>query len=309
MDNLTHTLIGVAVAKAGLAKRFGKGTTWILAVASNLPDLDVLLLFFGIRDSFLLRRTLTHSIVGVPIIALAASLIFSRFTRTLTTGTVVGLVFLAMGLHILFDLMNSYGVVLFYPISLARFELAWIFIIDLVIWGLLILPFGVERFSFFQAPEMRVRLWQGVVALLTLYVLMCGACRWRAIALLKTEMRARHDTGRDPYVFPEALGCHRFRGVFKEGSTVYLYRIRIFSGEVQEVNVYPSAQDDPRIQPLLKTPRLERLMSFFKCPVFRWVDDQHVEVFDLRFLSTVLRMRNSAFSFVFEVPPSYTQTQ
>ena len=41
MDNLTHTLAGVAMARAGLADRWGRGTTLVMAIASNLPDVDI----------------------------------------------------------------------------------------------------------------------------------------------------------------------------------------------------------------------------------------------------------------------------
>ena len=44
MDNLTRTLTGIGLARAGLAQRLGRGTNAILALASNLPDGDVVCL-------------------------------------------------------------------------------------------------------------------------------------------------------------------------------------------------------------------------------------------------------------------------
>jgi len=76
MDNLTHTLLGVGMAHAGLTKRFGKGTLLFLAVASNFPDLDIFWAKFMGGPSFLHRRMLTHSVVGIPLLALAAAYLF-----------------------------------------------------------------------------------------------------------------------------------------------------------------------------------------------------------------------------------------
>ncbi len=302
MDNLTHTLIGVAVAKAGLSKRIGKGTTWILAVASNLPDIDIALNFLGLEDAFLYRRTLTHSVVGVPIIALAASWIFKRWAPQIGYRKILALVLFGMGLHVLFDLMNSYGVVVFYPLSGARLELAWLFIIDLAIWGMLLFPLILERFPVYKSDEVRrERLWKIFVSVFTLYVMACGAFRARAENLLEREVTRLQLVSADPYVFPEALGFHRFHGVIHEGQTLRHYQVGVFSNRVDLVETYTTVQSDPRLGPLLETPRVVRLMAFFKRPVFKWESPTRVSVFDLRFRSTVLTMRH-AFSFEFEVP-------
>lgn len=42
MDPLTHTLSGTCIATAFLKKRSGSETLWIMALASNLPDIDAL---------------------------------------------------------------------------------------------------------------------------------------------------------------------------------------------------------------------------------------------------------------------------
>lgn len=50
MDNVTHTMLGVALARAELAQRLGKGTTLVMVVASNLPDVDALWVMLGVVE-------------------------------------------------------------------------------------------------------------------------------------------------------------------------------------------------------------------------------------------------------------------
>ncbi|MBI4051940.1 MAG: metal-dependent hydrolase, partial [Elusimicrobia bacterium] len=97
MDNLTHTLLGVNLANAGLSRHFGNGTVLILAIASNLTDLDAVWSFMKGGDSFLDRRMLTHSLVGFPLLAVLAAFLFYRRYPHLSWKTLFGLCFLGMG--------------------------------------------------------------------------------------------------------------------------------------------------------------------------------------------------------------------
>jgi len=126
MDNLTHTLLGVTMANAGLKQRFGRGTVVVMALASNLPDVDLLWSLLGGGDGMMGRRMFTHSIAGIPVLAVAAASIFRLRYKNISWRALFGLSLLAMAVHVFFDLVNSYGVVALYPFSLARFELAWV---------------------------------------------------------------------------------------------------------------------------------------------------------------------------------------
>ena len=64
MDNLTHSFVGLAVAKAGLERASPLATT-VCVLAANAADADVLTGFFGSRWIVLrYHRGVTHSIVG-----------------------------------------------------------------------------------------------------------------------------------------------------------------------------------------------------------------------------------------------------
>ena len=61
MDNVCHTLVGVAVARAGLDRKTAMAAT-TAAIAANLPDIDVLVFLTGIPRSRS-AAAITH---GVP---------------------------------------------------------------------------------------------------------------------------------------------------------------------------------------------------------------------------------------------------
>jgi inner membrane protein len=76
MDNLTHSLVGLAAAKAGL-ERLSPGATTLCVLAANSPDADIVTLIFAGRWAFLQHhRGISHSIVGAFALALALPLIF-----------------------------------------------------------------------------------------------------------------------------------------------------------------------------------------------------------------------------------------
>lgn len=287
MDSLAHTLLGVSLARAGLAKRFGRGTTLCLALTSNLPDIDIFQALGGGIDSFLFRRMLTHSVFGVPLLAMIVATIFRWRYKNVSWKTFFGLSLLGMTGHLFFDLLNSYGIVLFYPLSLKRFELGTVFIFDFAIWAILLTPIvlsGIKRFSL--NPE---RLSQLSLVVLMSYLIFCGAMRLETGNLLIKTVGQQRFEPKSPYVFPEALGSHRFRGVIRLGNKYSFYLIHALKGKTELKGEFLSEEDHPLIQAARQTERAQRLEWFFKAPVWR-VDPQtnEVEVFDLRFLSTTL---------------------
>src|SRR6188508_3837495 len=69
MDNLCHTLVGAALGEAGLKRRtrFGSAT---LMIASNLPDIDVLVFATG-TPAVAFRRGWTHGVLAQALLPLA----------------------------------------------------------------------------------------------------------------------------------------------------------------------------------------------------------------------------------------------
>lgn len=296
MDNLTHTLIGVALARAGLARRCGRGTTLCLALASNLPDIDALFYAAPVDDPILHRRCLTHSLILVPLFAagLAAAL---RWTRDPPPWRrLYGLSLLGALLHVFFDVVNSFGVVLAFPLTRTRYELAWLFIIDLALWALLLLPWLL-----LLVPALRRRsetLFRASLAGVALYLALCAGGRARAGVLL--ERAAGPTPAEFRYVFPEALGPHRFRGVLRRGEQYELWLLHVFQGRAELVLETRTDAAHPAVRALRESERGRALEWFFKAPVWRRDPETGtVEAYDLRFRSTVLGERRMPFVYRF----------
>jgi inner membrane protein len=291
VDPVTHTLIGVGIANAFFRKRIGKAAVPILAWASNLPDIDAVVVLTGDSTSVLMRRTFGHSLFLLPIWVLALSFIFKRFYPPLRGGSLIGLTFLGALVHLFFDLVNSFGVVLLWPLSDWRPELGIIFIIDLILTGLLAAPLLLS-----QIPSMReslVSLSRGAIALMAVYVLICAGSRTQAQQLLAEGSTQPADFS---YVFPEPLGPHRWRGVWREGNLYRVYLLHLFSGKKEERDRVVTEIGDPRVEKARATRLARRVEWFFKAPVWK-VDGAageqstgraDVSVYDLRFRTLVV---------------------
>src|SRR5688572_23279012 len=81
MDNLTHSIVGVMLSRAGL-NRLTPRAGWIMLLAANIPDIDVISAAAGADSYFRYHRWMTHAAVALPIMAilpvLAAALVFRQ---------------------------------------------------------------------------------------------------------------------------------------------------------------------------------------------------------------------------------------
>src|SRR5882724_2134768 len=64
MDNLTHTLFALTLARTPLG-RAGRGTTTALILASNAPDVDVVTTLRGSASYLQWHRGPTHGLLGI----------------------------------------------------------------------------------------------------------------------------------------------------------------------------------------------------------------------------------------------------
>ncbi|HEV8612436.1 MAG TPA: metal-dependent hydrolase, partial [Gemmatimonadales bacterium] len=146
MDNITHTLAGMALAEAGLKRNTRLGTATLI-LAANLPDLDGLSYFFGSGIAGLsFRRGWTHGVLAMallPVLLMLALLGWRRcFDKRegVRAGWLLALAAIGIWSHPLLDLLNTYGVRLLMPFSSRWFYGDALFIVDPWLW--LLLGFG-----------------------------------------------------------------------------------------------------------------------------------------------------------------------
>lgn len=143
MDTLTHALSGALLARAtaprdapprAIPRRVAAGF-----FACAAPDLDFLIGFIGPVEYLLNHRGPTHSIVLLPAWALLYSWILAFVLREPGGWRALyGVVAMALGAHIVGDLVTSFGTIIFAPLSDWRAAIGTTFIIDLWFTGIIL---------------------------------------------------------------------------------------------------------------------------------------------------------------------------
>jgi inner membrane protein len=127
MFNSTHTLVGLAIARTG-AGRWAKYGTATAVIAANLPDIDIVTSFWGTAAYLDHHRGITHSLVGIPFLALL--LTFAMYFFSGNFGKTYAIALIAMATHPALDFLNSYGYRPFLPWSGKWYYGDLLFIID-----------------------------------------------------------------------------------------------------------------------------------------------------------------------------------
>lgn len=173
MDNLTHSLVGLTVAKAG----FDRATSYavpLAVIAANAPDADIVTRFAGEWIYLHHHRGITHSIIGTLTIAVLLPFLFlaidkfrlhfgskdhtrppARFIPLLLISLVASLT------HPLLDWANNYGVRPLLPWDTSWFYGDLLFILDPWLW----LSVGGAAFLLTATTRTRLVSW-GLLALL-----------------------------------------------------------------------------------------------------------------------------------------------
>jgi inner membrane protein len=164
MDNVTHSLVGLAAAKAGL-ERVSPYATAVCVLAANAPDSDLLAYLGGRWFGFQHHRGITHSIVGVVALALLLPTIFYAYdwwrARTekravrVRWGPLFGASLLLTISHPFLDWTNNYGVRPFLPWNGQWFYGDFAFVVEPFFW----LTLGVMGFTLTARTKRRAAIW------------------------------------------------------------------------------------------------------------------------------------------------------
>lgn len=164
MDNVTHSLFGLAAAKAGL-DRVSPYATATCIIASNLPDADLLGAFGGRWFYFQHHRGITHSLVGVLALGLLLPTLFYLFdywrarreARAVRVrwGPLACASLLLTASHPFLDWTNNYGVRPFLPWDGTWHYGDLTFVVDPLFWLLL----GLAGFVTTARTRLRVAVW------------------------------------------------------------------------------------------------------------------------------------------------------
>lgn len=144
LDNLTHSLVGAALARAGADRATPLATT-TLVVAANAPDVDVLAYARGEHYALAFRRGITHGVPALlvlPLLVAAAVLAWDRWVRRgrnpgaapARAGPVLLLSYLGAATHPALDWLNNYGMRWWLPLDGSWSYGDAVFIVDPWLW-------------------------------------------------------------------------------------------------------------------------------------------------------------------------------
>jgi membrane-bound metal-dependent hydrolase YbcI (DUF457 family) len=190
LDNLTHSLFGLTLARTSLG-RAGRGTTAALLLASNAPDVDIVTVAGGARGYLEWHRGPTHGPIGVAALALATAGIVTGWLRWSAArrgesnaddapfGMLVVVSLVGIACHVLMDLPTSYGTRLLAPFDWHWYAVDWMPIVD--VYLLVILGAGLLFGR--GAPEARRRNAAIALTLMAVDYGVRGAAHHQALAL------------------------------------------------------------------------------------------------------------------------------
>ena len=143
MDTLTHALSGALAARAtapGKAQISTGARVIAGTLAAAFPDVDFVLAYVSPVAYLTGHRGVTHSLFVLPLWALLLAWVMAKFDRTpgVTWRDYVGVCALGVGLHIVGDLITSFGTMLYAPFSDVRVAWGTTFIIDLWFSGIIL---------------------------------------------------------------------------------------------------------------------------------------------------------------------------
>ncbi len=295
MEPITHFLLGANLGRAGLNRKTALATA-TLTLAAEAPDLDVFGRLFGSSAfGFEHHRGFTHSFLGLLLVsAVVVGFMYGiwrlrgRKTRDPNLPPKWGLLFAYAYLsgltHILLDFTNNYGIRPFWPFSERWYSWDIVFIVEPVLWAILILGLILPLLFSLISEEVGARRKgpQGRVGAVFALILVCAF--WglrdyqhrRAVAALE----ARTYEGADPIrvsAYPYIINPFQWYGVVETPAFFARMNVNSLTPEVD-----PTGDMQTRFKPAETDVTLAAKKSYLGRVYFDWAQYPITEAEEFR---------------------------
>ena len=310
MDNLTHSLVGAVLGRAGL-KRLTPLAMPALIISANLPDIDS---FFARPlgyEAVEAHRGFSHGLGGLvtmPLLGVAIILLWQRLWPSkegcVKVAAVLLLCFIGVLSHDLLDYATSYGTRLLEPFSHRWFYGDTLFIMDPWIWLVLILGLEMSwRAERLGKNWMHPAIW--AIAAMLGYIALNAAISLRAVALTRPLVERVTkpqiiEAGEVALTFWKRKMIWRGDGV---GGTGTYDPLRGLNHAWLNPKITPLNLDDPRLAAAAKRDKRVRAFLFWSRMPMVYEQDGRAYLTDQRFFESG-RASSSAFLIPLDKPSS-----
>jgi inner membrane protein len=287
LDNLTHTLVGLMLSRAGLNKLTPHATP-ILLLAANVPDIDIVTAFGGSLSYLDAHRGYTHALLVLPLMALLAVLpvFLLTFRKTKWRRCWRGaLVAASVGVlsHLLLDWTNMYGIRMLLPFSSDWLRLDITNVVDFWIWAMLLFGVAAPLLSRLVSSEIGARSGTGRGTAIFVLVLLGGYEYGRFLlhqrAVLTLESRLYQDAA--PLrvsAIPGAANPALWRGIVETNGFMVIGTVNLLQEfDPSEGTLYYQADAPRQIAAARATPVFQRYLRFSPNPLWRVIPAEKPE--------------------------------
>ncbi len=156
MDTITHGIAGALIGKALFrgedlfsrrAMNRARVVTWAVMLGAVFPDSDTIRDILSKNDMLMItwHRSITHSLLCLPIFAVVLAVISQQFARwrkwdSPPVAQLAGIYAIGILSHVLLDLVTTFGTMIWSPLEWSRPAWDLLFIVDFSFTGILLIP-------------------------------------------------------------------------------------------------------------------------------------------------------------------------
>jgi len=285
LDNLTHALTGIGLAAmahstAAVAgdPQLARAMFWGVMLASQAPDLDIVLRLKGSSTYLKHHRGFSHSVPAQLVVPSIATLAVMLFFPGVSWLTVWFWSYLATLLHVSLDVLTAYGTKALWPFSSRMYAFDILLIVDLV----LIVLFGAGTVLWIWGRTGPVTIFRVVWLLAAFYLVL----RVLVYHRLKKAVQTRFGSSAATFSVIPTLHLLNWNFVAETGHR-FLAGVVSWPDKVEVEKTFPKVPEDEVIAAAWAAPGARVFVEFAR---HMWVAREktptgHVVYFsDLRFL-------------------------
>jgi inner membrane protein len=280
MDIVTHGLVGALVARTVRPRTPWPGV--VAAVGGGLaPDLDVIARFWDPMATITVHRTMTHSFVGGLLLAGVIAAVSKLGVRRLSFAALAAFAYVGVLSHVGLDLLNPFGTAVLWPLTPWRFGLGWLYVIDPVVTGLVVVALVLAAWG--TAYRAAIPRW--TLALVAAYALAAGAFSWVAEAQWKALLTGQGVAATRVAVVPTFPGPLRWVGVAEANHAFYRAAFSVGKPSHPVFAIFPKESMDG-LANLNRTAAVRTFLGFARFPWWTVTTDgdrRQIEYRDLAF--------------------------